>query len=154
MPAFSKPYRNLEQDAPVYKAELLREIAARTYIKESVVEEVLETFKQVATEEIVNKGAFNFSGLFSVSSYHTKEVNTGKGIVPARMRLKTKLSDRVKKIWNGRHRAGVKDFETYEECKDRYLNPNANNLRASIGLLEEEAPTLGVNPMLEDDDEY
>ena len=153
MPAFSKPYRNLEQDEPIYKAKLLREIAARTYIKESVVEEVLETFKQVATEEIANKGAFNFSGLFSVSSYHTKEVNTGKGIVPARMRLRTKLSDRVKKIWNGRARSGVKDFETYDEFKERYLNPGLSGRRAEIGLLEE-APQVAVNPMLEDDDEY
>lgn len=153
MPAFSKPYRNLEQDEPIYKAKLLREIAARTYIKESVVEEVLETFKQVATEEIANKGAFNFSGLFSVSSYHTKEVNTGKAVIPARMRLRTKLSDRVKKIWNGRAKAGVKDFETYDEFKERYLSSEANDRRAAIGLLDE-TPAVAVNPMLEDDDEY
>lgn len=154
MPAFSKPYRNLEKETPVNKAELLREIAARTYIKESVVEEVLETFKEVAAEEIANKGKFNFSGLFSVSSYHTKEVNTGKGIVPARMRLRTKLSERVKKIWNGRVRAGVTDFETFEDFKENYLNPNPNDLRASIGLLEDESPGAALNPFLEDDDEY
>lgn len=155
MPAFSKPYRNLEQEKPLYKAELLREIAARTYIKESIVEEVLETFKQVATEEIANKGAFNFSGLFSVSSYDTKAVTTSKGHIPARKRLRTSLSDRVKKIWNGRVRAGMEDFENYEEFKERYLDSSGAQLRESIGLLEPEKKSVAHNPMLdEDDDEY
>jgi len=154
MPAFSKPYRNLQQEKPIYKAELLREIAARTLIKENIVEEVLETFKQVATEEIANKGAFNFSGLFSVSSYNTKEVDTGKGIIPARRRLRARLSDRVKKVWNGRFRAGVTEPETYEEFKERYLQPAGNELRDSIGLLPPEKTEVASNPMLDDDDEY
>ncbi len=155
MPAFSKPYRNLTQEKPLYKKELLREISARTFIKEGVVEEVLETFKQIATEEIVNKGEFNFSGLFSVGNYHTKESNTGKAVIPARQRLRTRLASRVKIIWNARFSNGVTEPESYAEFEENYLKKENNALRDSIGLLDSiDEKHESSNPMLEDDDEY
>lgn len=153
MPKFSEPYRNLTHQGPFRKGELLREIAARTFIKESVVAEVLETFRNVAIEEIVNKGEFNFSGLFSVTTYEAKATQTPLGFSPARRRLSARLSDRVKKIWNSRFRAGVTQAESYQELQSRYLDKTVNSLRDSIGLLEPEK-TSAYNPMLDDDDEF
>lgn len=153
MPAFSEPYKNLETTTPVRKAQLLREIAARTYIKESVVEEVLESFKEVATEEIINKGSFTFSGLFSVRGYEAKATKAGFGYVPARTRLRVRLGDRVKKLWNGRQKAAPGAYETFKEAKENYLDSTGSDLRDSIGLLND-VSDQPVNPFLEDDDDY
>jgi len=159
MPLFSKPYRNLEQEEALRKAELLREIAARTYIRENVVELVLETFKEVATEEMVNKGEFNFAGLFRVRSYRTKQANTGIAVIPPQRRLSIRLGERVKNIWKAKIKAGIEEPETFEEMRENYLNEGgARSLRESIGLLNDERPTRSedalYNPMLDDDDDY
>lgn len=159
MPLFSKPYRNLEQSEAIRKAELLREIAARTTIRENVVELVLETFKEVATEEMVNKGEFNFAGLFRVRSYKTKQADTGLAVIPAGRRLSIRLGERVKLLWKAKIKAGVEEPETFEEMRENYLTNNGNtSLREEIGLLDETKPANEpgefYNPMLDDDDEY
>lgn len=157
MPAFSKPYRNLESDKALNKEALLREIGARTHVRETVVDEVLTAFREIATEEIVNKGAFSFFGLFTVSFYNTKATQTNFGFTPARKRLKTKLSSRVLKLWNGKQREGLDDRLSFAELQERYADSaKGNDLRASIGLLPTETPgkQLTGNPLLDDDDEY
>lgn len=157
MPAFSRPFRNLETDEPLKKAHLLREIAARTNIKESIVDEVLSTFREVATEEIVNKGKFNFFGLFSVDNSFIKAIRTGLGHeVPARQRLRTKLSDRVKKLWNAKQKSGDAQKLSFMELMDLYANSEVNDVRSSIGLLPSAGTATQItgNPLLDDDDEY
>lgn len=156
MPAFSKPYRNLETEKPLNKAHLLREISSRTHIRETIVEEILTTFREVATEEIVNKGKFNFFGLFSIDNFFTKETKTGFGLVPARRRLRAKISDRVKKLWNGKERENNTDAFAFLELMERYGEAKGNELRDSIGLLPNIAPTAEKtgNPLLDDDDDY
>lgn len=159
MPLFSRPYRNLEQEEPVRKAELLREIAARTTVRESVVELVLETFKEVATEEMVNKGEFNFAGLFRVRSYQTKEANTGIAVIPPQKRLSIRLGERVKRIWKAKIKAGIEEPENFDEMRENYLSGDeARSIRNEIGLLNSEQPSSSddrfYNPMLDDDDDY
>lgn len=159
MPAFSKPYRNLETTKSVNKHKLLQEIAARTQIKDSVVEEVLTTFREIATEEIVNKGKFNFFGLFSVDNFQTKEARTGFGFVPARKRLRTKLSDRVKKLWNGKLREGNENYLSYEELVDLYSDSGESSsrrdLEKSLGISVSPVQEQKItgNPLLDEDDE-
>lgn len=157
MPAFSRPFRNVEVEKPLNKETLLREISARTHIREKVVDEVLTTFQEVATEEIVNKGKFNFFGLFSVDFTMVKATQTKFGFSPARKRLKTRLSARVLKLWNGKQREGFDSQLTYSELQERYGdNAKTDDLRSSIGLLPDENPgrPLTGNPLLDDDDEY
>lgn len=156
MPAFSKPYRNLEEDKPLNKSHLLREITARTHIRETVVEEILTTFREIATEEIVNKGSFNFFGLFSVDNYFAKESKGGFGLSPAGRRLRAKISDRVRKLWTGKEREGLSESLSFAELSERYGKETKNELRDSIGLLPSDSSVISQtgNPLLDDDDEY
>ena len=157
MPLYSKPYRNLEQSEKLRKAELLREITSRTSVREDIVELILETFKEVATEEIVNKGEFTFSGLFSVRNHPVKAIRTGIGFVAAQSRLSIGLGDRVKRIWKRRRESGQTEPESFEEMREKYLESDGEpTLRDRIGLLGEndEKPfDASYNPMLDDDDD-
>lgn len=145
MPIFQNPYKNLQSDEPLNASGLRREIAARTHVNEAVIGLVLETFKEVVTEEIVNKGTFNLAGLFAVKNFPTKETVTPKGTIPARNRLSIRLNDRVKKLWNNKLKTGVVGKKSYKELLDDYNNatPAANKTSATFS-----------NPMLDDDDEY
>lgn len=143
MPLFRTPYKNVEDSEPLSGRALRQEIAARTLVKESVVDLILDTFKEVATEEIVNKGSFSFSGLFSVKNFDTKETVTPKGVIPARKRLSIRLNDRVKKLWNFRFKHGITEPKAFEEMLEDF-----NQLKAP-----EERQQGPLNPMLEDDDD-
>jgi len=145
MPQFQQPYKNLTVDEPLKADGLKREIAARTLVNVGVVDLVLDTLKEVVTEEIVNKGSFNFAGLFAVKNHPTKETVTPQGVIPARNRLSIRLNDRVKKLWNGKLRRGAVEKKSYSELLEDY-----NNGTPEAGQISGPAS----NPMLEDDDEY
>lgn len=171
MPVFQEPYRNLTHGDRIDGAALKREIAARTHVNVAVVELILETFKEVATEEIVNKGDFNLAGLFQVGNYPTKETVTPKGTIPARLRLKLRLNDRVKKLWNGKLNATDDDRKSFQELMEDYNDRGAKPkivapttkpafaFPSPSKTLEEpvsiDTEAGAFNPMLEDDeDEY
>lgn len=124
MPYYIEPYSNLNHELPINGSQLKSEISARTLIKAEVVDIVLKTLKEVAAEEIVNKGAFNFAGLFAVRNYSTKETVTPKGVIPARLRLSVRLNDRVKKLWNFKMKAGITEALTFDELMDGYSKAN------------------------------
>lgn len=145
MPLFQKPYKNLESDAPLNGGALKREIAARTHVSEAVVDLVIDTLKEVVTEEVVNKGSFNLSGLFVVKNFPTKETVTPKGVIPARNRLSIRLNDRVKKLWNSKQKSGDPENKSYKELLEDH-----NNATRSADQIA--GPSS--NPMLEDDDEF
>lgn len=145
MPIFQKPYRNIETEEPINGGALKREIASRTHVNEAVVTLIIDTLKEVITEEIVNKGAFNFSGLFVVKNFPTKETITPKGTIPARNRLSIRLNDRVKKLWNSKLRSGSKEQKVYKELLEDH-----NSITPAVSQIDRSAS----NPMLEDDDEF
>jgi len=145
MPQFQQPFKNLGAKEPLKADGLKREIAARTLVNVAVVDLILDTLKEVVTEEIVNKGSFNFAGLFAVKNHPTKETVTPKGVIPARNRLSIRLNDRVKKLWNSKLRRGSTENKSYADLLDDYNNgtPEASQISGPAS-----------NPMLEDDDEY
>lgn len=145
MPQFQKPYKNLTSDEPINGGALKREIAARTHVSEAVIDLVIDTLKEVITEEVVNKGAFNLSGLFAVTNFPTKETVTPKGVIPARNRLSIRLNDRVKKLWNSKLKAGDTEKKSYKELLEDHNNatPTASQINGPSS-----------NPMLDDDDEF
>lgn len=145
MPIFQEPYMNLKKEEPLNGGELKREIAARTHVTAAVVDLIIDTLKEVATEEIVNKGSFNFSGLFAVKNYQTKATVTPKGEIPARPRLSIRLNDRVKKLWNNKIRSGATGKRSFEELLASF--------KSGAPALTENVHTIS-NPMLEDDDEF
>lgn len=145
MPQFQKPYKNLDSDDPINGGALKREIAARTHVSEAVVDLVIDTLKDVVTEEVVNKGSFNLSGLFVVKNFPTKETVTPKGVIPARNRLSIRLNDRVKKLWNSKQKSGDTENKSYKDLLDDFNNatPSAEQISGPSS-----------NPMLDDDDEF
>lgn len=145
MPIFQKPFKNLESDTPLNGGALKREIAARTHVNEAVVSLIIDTLKEVVTEEVVNKGSFNLSGLFAVKNFPTKETVTPQGTIPARNRLSIRFNDRVKKLWNNKQRSGSTTPKSYKELLE------AHN---SVAPVVSQINGPSSNPMLEDDDEF
>lgn len=164
MPIYRKPYTNLDQTTPLDSKTLTREISARTNIRPDTVKEILDSFAEVATEEIVNKGYFRFDKIFTVKSFFQKGVRLTLGESPERMKLSIRLNHSIKKLWKSKLSRGSEDFETYEELlenskEDQELKPSAPR-RAIVSnapqTIAEKSANGGVdwNPLLDDDDEY
>lgn len=145
MPYYNKPFKNLESTSPLTTAELRSEIAARTHIDAGVVELVFDTMREVVTEEIVNKGAFNFTGLFRVKNFQTKPRDTPLGHVPGHPRLSIVLSDRVKKLWNSRLRNGIIENRSFGELIEDFNQASQ---------ADDQINGQASNPMLEEDEDY
>lgn len=81
------------------KELIVRQIAKDLYLREDVVEEVLDRFVDIAVEEIVAKGEFKVHRLLSVSTTDYKGYQAGKGAVPAHKRLRIRLSEGVHRLF-------------------------------------------------------
>ena len=84
------------------KELLVRRIAKDLFLREDVVEEVLDRFMDLAVEEIVTEGEFKLHRLFSVGSVAYKAYEAGKGTVPAHRRLRIRLSEGVQYLFKAR----------------------------------------------------
>lgn len=84
------------------REKIVRQIAQDLYLREDVVDEVLERWTDIAVEEIVNTGEFRFYRLFHVTSMKYKAYEGGMGHVPAHWRLKIKLSEGVRRLFKMR----------------------------------------------------
>lgn len=142
------------------REDLIKEISYETLVRESVVEEVLEKFVDIAVEQIVNEGSFSLRGLFSINEYETK----GGKIVPgqskpleARKTLRVKLSTNIKNLYTLQQgRFSDKPFfinrDNWKSALSWMKTERASGKDPSKRDLEAEKIAQIRNPLLEDDD--
>lgn len=155
MPKYSEPYSNLDEPAPIPLKSVVREIATRTQIRRDIVQEVIESLTEVATEEIVNKGSFNFNKLFTVSSFKVSDVNAGLGKSPAHEKLSIRLSNTIKVLRRLKKNSNEIENETYEELNSKRASErNTINIKSNTVALDKKQPTNNNIKHRDNDDEW
>lgn len=134
------------------KEIIVRQIAKDLYLREDVVEEVLDRFVDIAIEEIVNKGEFRVHRLLSVSVSDYKAYRAGKGDVPAHQRLRVRLSDGIHSLF--KLRMGKFNGDTSTITRDNWRDFLGSNLQKKRTLNKALSPNSNedlYNPLLDED---
>jgi nucleoid DNA-binding protein len=89
------------------KKELVAEISKETLLRPEVISEVLETFTDIAVEELLVNGEFNIPNLVKISTYkqnkasvstNPKDPNAPRVEVEGSLRLKSAVAVTLKKL--------------------------------------------------------
>ena len=134
------------------KEFIVRQISKDLYLREDIVEEVLDRFVDIAVDEIVNTGEFRIHRLLSVSTADYKAYQAGKGTVPAHKRLKIRLSDGVNRLFKHRMNkldgaVGVINRDTWRD----FLSEEVSKRDSTPEVLENNINEDLYNPLLDDD---
>mgnify|MGYP001096088117 CR=1 FL=1 len=121
------------------KDKMVKQIAKDLFLREELVQEVLDKFVDIAIEEIVNEGDFQIHRLFSIVSREYKGYENSKGRIPATRRLSIRLSSGVHKLY----RFSLKPDNDYEK-----YDINRNNWREFLSTIESNEKTNAREPML------
>ncbi|TXG75822.1 hypothetical protein E6Q11_06510 [Candidatus Dojkabacteria bacterium] len=89
------------------KERLVKQIAKDLFLREDVVEEVIDRFIDISVAEIANTGEFRLHQFFNVSSVKYKGFVAGKGVVPDHFRLKVKLSSGLNTLFKLKSRGEI-----------------------------------------------
>lgn len=132
----------------------IRKISIHSNIRQDLVEHIMKSAVDVILVEIVNKGKFNFLGMFNVKSKEWKGYSLGGRKINDHQRLSVTLSKTVKELWKIRFQEFDGDdtvidennwrtiYKTYTKKQKRPSNPKTDDEEDSI-----------FNPFLDDDDE-
>lgn len=135
------------------REQLVKRIAKDLYLREDVVADVLDRFVDIAVEEIVNRGEFKLTRLFSVSSVAYKGYESGKGYVAPHERLKVRLSHGVSRLFQLRQKAYGGSTEVIDRDNWREILAEEAPVRAPKTAAESAAPTADdFNPLLDEDE--
>lgn len=114
--------------------ELVSAISKDADVRVDVVKDVLDSFINVAIEEIANKGTFNIKNFVKISSYPWAGYTAGRGYeVPKHYRLSVKLAASVRNLFKLKN-------------EDPELEITRSNWRDVLRKVEEETVRTGVSP--------
>lgn len=91
------------------KERLVKQIAKDLFLREDVVEEVIDRFIDVSVAEIVNTGEFRLHKFFTINKVKYKGFVAGKGTVPEHFRLRVRLSGGLNTLFKLRSRGDIPD---------------------------------------------
>lgn len=114
--------------------ELVSAISKDADVRADVVKDVIDSFINVAIEEIANKGTFNINNFVKISSYKWAGYTAGRGYeVPEHRRLSVKLAASVRNLFKLKN-------------DDPELEITRSNWRDVLRKVEEETVRTGVSP--------
>lgn len=128
------------------KKKLASRISIHTNVRTDIVEEILDGFIDIVVEDVVNKGEFVLTELFTITSKEWKSSTYEKK--PHR-RLVIKISHRINELWKMRHNIfnGSTEVINRNNWKQIYYDNAKRYDKNSTEVLDEN------NPFLSDDDE-
>lgn len=102
------------------REQLIEEISRETHIRREVVTQVLDEFRNIAIEEIIQHHNFPLPGIFTVKPHVTAEKKMpGGAIAPARKSFRLAASDNLKDLYRLQHtlfphRPGMVSRDTWQ----------------------------------------
>lgn len=131
----------------VDKKKIVSEIAEDLYLKDAVVEAVIDRFIDIAVEEVVQKGSFRIPFFLTVSTTEYRGFQAGKGDVPPQKRLKVSISDGVRKLFHHQQSGATGATVTRDNWKSRISDLRGVKRGYSKGKSQSD-----WNPLLDEDD--
>lgn len=120
--------------------ELVRAVSDVADVRADVVEDVINALKDVAMEEIVNKGKFRLHGLFSIKSAYYKGFQSPMGKIEGGSRLIGSVSNMARSMFklhaDKPHLSITR--ENWRERWDEYIkSPDDTSAKAPDSFLNE-----------------
>lgn len=130
----------------------IRKISIHSNIRQDVVDHVMKSAVDVIITEIVNKGKFNFLGLFNIKSREWKGYSLGDRKINNHQRLSVTLSKQLKELWKIRFEKLNGEDDVINEDNWRIIYKTYMTKQSSKNIEKTEENEL-LNPFLDDDDE-
>lgn len=131
----------------------IRKISIHSGIRQDVVEHIMKSAVDVIMVEIVNKGNFNFLGLFNIRSKDWKGYSLGNKEIKDHKRLSVTLSKQLKEMWKIRFEKFDGDDTVIDENNWRTIYKTYMTKRTVRINPENQAEQESFNPLLDDEDE-
>lgn len=131
----------------------IRKISIHSNIRQDVVDHVMKSAVDVIIVEIVNKGKFNFLGLFNIRAKDWKGYSLGDRKIEDHQRLSVTLSKQLKELWKIRFEKlngddSVIDKDNWRTIYKTYMTRSKSQKSQNISENNED-----FNPFLDDEDE-